>query len=61
MTPTALVAPIVEGHGEVKAVRELITRIAVEFCGVWVDVAPPFRLDSGRMRIEGIGPAPRDR
>lgn len=45
-----IVAPIVEGHGEVRAVRDLITRIATEICGDWVDVAQPFRLDSGKMR-----------
>ncbi|MFJ2638118.1 DUF4276 family protein [Streptomyces sp. NPDC087511] len=50
MTLTPVVAPIVEGHGEVQAVRELITRIAAEFCGAWTEVAPPFRLDSGKMR-----------
>jgi Domain of unknown function (DUF4276) len=45
-----VVAPIVEGHGEVSATRELITRIGSEFHQTWVDVAQPFRLDSGRMR-----------
>jgi hypothetical protein len=50
MTLTTVVAPIVEGHGEVQAVRELISRIAVELCGTWTEVAPPFRLDSGKMR-----------
>ncbi|WP_326694767.1 DUF4276 family protein [Streptomyces sp. NBC_01766] len=50
MTTPAVVAPIVEGHGEVNAVRELVTRIAAEFCGTWADVAQPFRLDSGKMR-----------
>lgn len=44
------IAPIVEGHGEVKAVRDLISRIAVECCGTWVEVAQPFRLDSAKMR-----------
>ncbi|MER5489653.1 DUF4276 family protein [Streptomyces sp. NPDC002490] len=50
MTLTPIVAPIVEGHGEVQAVRELISRIAIELCGTWTEVAPPFRLDSGKMR-----------
>lgn len=45
-----VVAPIVEGHGEVTAVRELITRIAAEFNGAYAEVAQPFRLDSGKMR-----------
>ncbi|MEN8651210.1 DUF4276 family protein [Streptomyces sp. 21So2-11] len=39
-----------EGHGEVKAVRELISRIATDLCGEWTEVAQPFRLDSGKMR-----------
>ncbi|CAL9472650.1 hypothetical protein SUDANB70_02876 [Streptomyces sp. enrichment culture] len=50
MNSAPVVAPIVEGHGEIRAVRELITRIAAEFCGLWTEVAPPFRLDAGRMR-----------
>lgn len=50
MTLSPVVAPIVEGHGEVIAVRDLITRIAVEQCGSWAEVAQPFRLDSGKMR-----------
>ncbi|MFJ6623631.1 DUF4276 family protein [Kitasatospora sp. NPDC091335] len=45
-----MIAPIVEGHGEVKAVRDLITRIAMEYCGAWVEVAQPFKLDSNKMR-----------
>ncbi|EDY46421.1 DUF4276 family protein [Streptomyces sp. SPB074] len=50
MTPLPVVAPIVEGHGEMQAVRGLITRIAVELCGGWAEVAQPFRLDAGKMR-----------
>ena len=51
MTNPPVVAPIVEGHGEVQAVRELVTRIGLELLdGTWIDVAQPFRLDSGRMR-----------
>ena len=50
MNGPVVVAPIVEGHGEIQAVRDLVSRIAVEFCGVRVDVAQPFRLDSGKMR-----------
>ncbi|WP_241562072.1 DUF4276 family protein [Streptomyces hoynatensis] len=42
-------APIVEGHGEVAAVRQLITRIG-ERHAVWIEVAQPFRLDSAKMR-----------
>jgi hypothetical protein len=41
----------VEGHGEVLAVRDLISRIGLELLdGTWIEVAPPFRLDSGKMR-----------
>lgn len=46
-----MIAPIVEGHGEVSAVREIVTRIGLELLGGrWIDVAQPFRLDSGKMR-----------
>lgn len=45
-----VIAPVVEGHGEVKAVRELLSRVAVEFFGIWPTVAQPFRLDSAKMR-----------
>ena len=46
-----MIAPIVEGHGEVSAVREIVTRIGLELLGgTWIDVAQPFRLDSGKMR-----------
>jgi hypothetical protein len=45
-----VIAPIVEGHGELHAIRDLITRIAAELHGTWIDVAQPFRLDSGKMR-----------
>jgi hypothetical protein len=44
-----IVAPIVEGYGEVGAVRQLITRIGERY-GAWVEVAQPFRLDSSKMR-----------
>ncbi|MER0243164.1 DUF4276 family protein [Streptomyces sp. HSW2009] len=50
MTHTPAVALVVEGHGEVLAARELVQRIALELCGTWVTVPPPFRLDSGKMR-----------
>jgi hypothetical protein len=50
MTLPPVVAPIVEGHGEVNAVRELITRIGTELYEAWIDVAQPFRLDSTKMR-----------
>lgn len=51
MTHPPVVAPIVEGHGEVAAVRELVTRIGLEMMGgTWIEVAQPFRLDSGKMR-----------
>ena len=51
MTTPPVIAPIVEGHGEVSAVREIVTRIGLELLGgTWIDVAQPFRLDSGKMR-----------
>lgn len=51
MTRPPVIAPIVEGHGEVLAVRAIVTRIGVELLGgKWIEVAPPFRLDSGKMR-----------
>lgn len=51
MTAPPVVAPIVEGHGEVAAVRDLITRIGLELLnGTWIEVAQPFRLDSAKMR-----------
>jgi hypothetical protein len=51
VTGPPLIAPIVEGHGEVSAVREIVTRIGLELlAGTWIDVATPFRLDSGKMR-----------
>ena len=44
------VAAIVEGHGEFRAVRSLIERVAGEIHGRWdVDIAQPYRLDSGKM------------
>lgn len=50
MTSPPVIAPIVEGHGEVKAVPELISRIGLEFLGEWIQVTQPFRVDSGKMR-----------
>lgn len=51
MTRPPVIAPIVEGHGEVYAVREIVTRIGLELLGgTWIEVAQPFRLDSGKMR-----------
>lgn len=51
MTRPPVIAPIVEGHGEVSAVREIVTRIGLELLGgKWIEVAQPFRLDSGKMR-----------
>jgi hypothetical protein len=50
VTSPPVIAPIVEGHGEVKAVPELISRIGMEFLGEWIQVAQPFRVDSGKMR-----------
>lgn len=43
------VAPIVEGHGEMPAVRTLIRRIGLELMGTYVAVEQPFRLDSAKM------------
>jgi hypothetical protein len=51
VTRPPVIAPIVEGHGEVSAVREIVTRIGLELLGgTWIEVAQPFRLDSGKMR-----------
>jgi hypothetical protein len=51
VTRPPVIAPIVEGHGEVHAIREIVTRIGLELLsGTWIDVAQPFRLDSGKMR-----------
>ena len=50
MTSTPVLAPIVEGHGEVVAIRQLVTRVGYELLGTWIEVAQPFRLDSGKMR-----------
>jgi hypothetical protein len=51
VTRPPVIAPIVEGHGEVSAVREIVTRIGLEMLsGTWIEVAQPFRLDSGKMR-----------
>ncbi|WP_194835112.1 DUF4276 family protein [Nocardia sp. XZ_19_369] len=50
MTTSVVIAPIVEGHGEVKAVRELISRIASNYFESWPVIAQPFRLDSAKMR-----------
>ncbi|WP_435113555.1 DUF4276 family protein [Nocardiopsis synnemataformans] len=49
MSPVTI-APIVEGHGEHRAVRDLLTRVATEYADTWIDVAQPFRLDSAKMR-----------
>ena len=54
MTSPPVVAPIVEGHGEMTAVRELVRRIGLELLdGTFIEVAQPFRLDSGKMRDPG--------
>jgi hypothetical protein len=51
VTKPPVFAPIVEGHGEVPAVWEIVTRIGLELLrGTWIEVAQPFRLDSGKMR-----------
>ena len=51
MTAPPVIAPIVEGHGEVPAVREIVTRMGLELLGGrWIEVAQPFRLDAGKMR-----------
>ncbi|MEU1281115.1 DUF4276 family protein [Streptomyces sp. NPDC005805] len=49
MTQAPILAPIVEGYGEVAAVRQLISLVG-EKHGVWIEVAQPFRLDAGKMR-----------
>ena len=43
------VAPIIEGHGEVDAVRILLPRIASELVGVTLEVVRPFRLPRGKL------------
>ncbi|MEU0241874.1 DUF4276 family protein [Nocardiopsis sp. NPDC006198] len=48
--PQVTVAPIVEGHGEMPAIRTLIDRISLELMGTYVEVTQPFRLDSAKMR-----------
>jgi hypothetical protein len=54
VTTVPVIAPIVEGHGEVRAVRDPVTRIGLELLGgTWIAVAQPFRLDSGKMRQPG--------
>lgn len=51
MIQAPVIAPIVEGHGEVLAVRNLVSRIGLELLrGTWIEVAQPFRLDSDKMR-----------
>jgi hypothetical protein len=51
VTKPPVISPIVEGHGEVSAVREIVTRIGLELLGgTWIEVTQPFRLDSGKMR-----------
>jgi hypothetical protein len=51
VTSPPVIAPIVEGHGEASAVREIVTRIGLELLdGTWIEVAQPFRIDSGKMR-----------
>jgi len=51
VTSQPVIAPIVEGHGEVSAVREIVKRIGLELLGgTWIVVPQPFRLDSGKMR-----------
>ncbi|MFT3662918.1 MAG: DUF4276 family protein [Gordonia sp. (in: high G+C Gram-positive bacteria)] len=44
-----VIAPIVEGKGEQEAIGVLIRKIAA-VQGTYVDVAPPFRVDSAKMR-----------
>ena len=45
-----VVASIVEGHGEVQAVRGLVSRIAGEIFGVaYVEQPKPYRLPKGKM------------
>lgn len=47
--------PIVEGHGEVRAVPVLIRRVAWEICGRHdVEVLQPHRVPRGRMLAQGV-------
>jgi hypothetical protein len=51
VTSPPVVAPIVEGHGEVKSIQMLIARIGMDLLdSTFIQVAQPFRLDSGKMR-----------
>jgi hypothetical protein len=50
VTTPPVIAPIIEGHGEVEAVPELIRRIGFDYLGEWIQVIKPFRVDSGKMR-----------
>jgi len=45
------VAPIVEGHGEMDAVPELVRRIAFEIAGKPVSVNPPYRVRTSAFRL----------
>lgn len=49
MTDVPVLATIVEGHGELKAVPVLLRRIALEIYGTYVEVPPPFRLRRSQM------------
>lgn len=54
MSPT--LAPIVEGHGEVRAVPVLLRRIALEMFGCHVTVSSPWRLPVNLMHREALAP-----
>ncbi|MEI4270859.1 DUF4276 family protein [Klenkia sp. LSe6-5] len=48
MSETPVIATIVEGHGEVKALPVLLRRMAAERGHAHIDVPNPWRLDRGR-------------
>jgi hypothetical protein len=51
VTGLLTIAPIIEGRGEADAVSVLIRRIGHELlAGTYIEVAQPYRLDSGKMR-----------
>lgn len=48
-----MIAPVVEGHGEILAVPELVRRLGWHLSGGYVEVAPPYRMSKNRMLMPG--------
>lgn len=60
MTAEVVITSIVEGYGEVYALRPLVQRIAGELFGDWsVDVTTPHRISRGRMLKDEVVRAAR--